>query len=80
MEKKKTKISISNAMIATAEALKLGADPLMIAFALCSDGFAPEKVETILRWCQLLNERIGERERTIKDDQGTTGPDSHASS
>lgn len=63
------KISISEAMIAAAEALRLGAAEPIVAAALRGDGFSPEKVSIMIRWCKLQNERTAED--AIEDDQGS---------
>jgi hypothetical protein len=67
------KISTSDAMIAAAEALKLGAAEHIVAAALRGDGFSPARVDLMIRWCKLHNERTAED--AIESDQGSTSED-----
>ena len=52
--------SISDLMIDAARALRVGADEKIVAMALVSDGIPREKVDTIMRWCKLYNQRTQE--------------------
>lgn len=49
--------SISELMIDAARALRSGAAEHIVALALQADGVAQERVETVIRWCKLFNQR-----------------------
>ena len=70
-----SKMSTSEAMISAAYLLRLGAAEHIVAQALRSDGVLPEKVDTVLRWCKLYNERTNEHEQAVEDDQGSVVQD-----
>lgn len=61
-------ISISDAMISAAQALRSGAAENIVAMALRSDGLSPKQVGIVLRWCKLYNERTDEDGNAIEND------------
>jgi hypothetical protein len=56
-------MNTSESMIAAAKALKAGAAEDIVALALRADGFSAYKVEVMLRWCALYNQRTEEHEQ-----------------
>lgn len=50
-------MNTSDSLIAAAKALRSGAAEDIVAMALRADGFSAYKVEIMLRWCALYNQR-----------------------
>ncbi len=61
-------MNTSESMIAAAKALKAGAAEDIVALALRADGFSAYKVEVMLRWCALYNQRTEDSEREEQDE------------
>ena len=59
--------SISDLMIDAARALRFGAHESIVALALKADGVNPTKIDTIMRWCKLYNQRTQNQEMPVID-------------
>jgi hypothetical protein len=49
--------TINEYMITVAESLRLGAAEDIVRLAMRADGFSPNRIDTMIRWCKLYNER-----------------------
>ena len=56
-------MNTSDSLIAAAKALRAGAAEEIVAMALRADGFSTYKVDIMLRWCALYNQRTEESEK-----------------
>jgi hypothetical protein len=53
-------MTISEYLIKAAEALRSGAAEDIVKLAMRSDGHPPARIETMIRWCRLHNERTAQ--------------------
>jgi hypothetical protein len=56
-------MTINEYMITIAESLRLGAAEDIVRFAMRADGFTPNRIDTMIRWCKLYNERTVDEHR-----------------
>lgn len=50
-------MTINEYMITVAESLRLGAAEPIVRLAMHADGFSDNRIDTMIRWCKLYNER-----------------------
>lgn len=64
-------MSINEYMITVAESLRLGAAEDIVRMAMRSDGYSLSRIDTMIRWCKLYNERTTHeyREETLSVSQ-----------
>ena len=73
-------MTISEYLITAAEALRSGAAEDIVKLAMRSDGHPPARIETMIRWCKLHNERTTNEQQAddLSGEAGETfssGPD-----
>jgi hypothetical protein len=56
-------MTINEYMITVAESLRLGAAEDIVRFAMRADGFSNTRIDTMIRWCKLYNERTTHERR-----------------
>lgn len=56
-------MTINEYMITIAESLRLGAAENIVRLAMRADGFSTNRIETMIRWCNLYNERTADEHR-----------------
>lgn len=56
-------MTINEYMITVAKSLRMGAAEDIVRFAMRADGFSPNRIDTMIRWCKLYNERNGDEHR-----------------
>jgi hypothetical protein len=57
-------MTINEYMITIAGSLRLGAAENIVRLAMRSDGYSNTRIETMIRWCKLYNERTTHEQQT----------------
>jgi hypothetical protein len=50
-------MTINEYMMTVASSLRMGAAEQIVRYAMRVDGFSENRIETMIRWCKLYNER-----------------------
>jgi hypothetical protein len=63
-------MTINEYMMTVASSLRMGAAEQIVRYAMRVDGFSENRIETMIRWCKLYNERTNHEYEQAYDVSG----------